>query len=179
MAWAECPCPVDEQPSGYHIYPDLGIFEVVNPKTGVVMPEGKPGRVGVHAPRRARSVVLRYRTGDYIDGGLVYDPCPYCGRNRTPPGRRISRSSEVKSMQLDKIKARSSISTNSNMCWTTLPTLAPGNSNCGKLNDDPMELDEIILHVHKANDVNEEKLRRELSNRFVERTEIQPTASFP
>ena len=43
-----------------------------------------------------------------------------------------------------------------------------------KLNDDPMELDEIILHVHKVNDVNEEKLRRELNNRFVERTEITP-----
>jgi hypothetical protein len=37
-----------------------------------------------------------------------------------------------------------------------------------------MELDEIILHVHKLNDVNEERLRRELNNRFVERTEIHP-----
>src|SRR5205085_7015540 len=43
-----------------------------------------------------------------------------------------------------------------------------------KLNDDPLELDELTLHVHKLNGVDEEKLRRELNNRFVERTEIHP-----
>ena len=43
-----------------------------------------------------------------------------------------------------------------------------------KLNDDPMELDELILHVEKLGSVPEEKLTRELNNRFSERTEIRP-----
>ena len=43
-----------------------------------------------------------------------------------------------------------------------------------KFNDDPYELDELILHVHKLNGVADEKLTRELNNRFVERTEIRP-----
>ena len=43
-----------------------------------------------------------------------------------------------------------------------------------KKNNDPLELDEIILHVHKLNDADEGRLCRELNNRFVERTEIQP-----
>ena len=174
MAWAECPCPVDEQPSGYHIYPDLGIFEVVNPKTGVVMPEGNPGEL-VFTPLDARgSVVLRYRTGDYIDGGLVYEPCPYCGRTAPRLVGRISRSSEVKSMQLDKIKGTLVDFNQLEHVLDDAPNVGAWQLELRKLNDDPMELDEIILHVHKVNDVNEEKLRRELNNRFVERTEISP-----
>src|SRR5438093_3208202 len=35
VAWAECPHPADEAPGGYHLYPDLGVFEVINPKTGI------------------------------------------------------------------------------------------------------------------------------------------------
>ena len=79
-AWAECPCPGNATPSGYHLYPDLGIFEVIDPDTGQVVPTGQPGEL-VYTPLDARgSVVLRYRTGDYIEGGMVYDPCPHCGR---------------------------------------------------------------------------------------------------
>jgi hypothetical protein len=37
-----------------------------------------------------------------------------------------------------------------------------------------MELDELVLHVQKTGDAQEERLCRELRNRFVERTEIHP-----
>jgi hypothetical protein len=43
-----------------------------------------------------------------------------------------------------------------------------------KFNDDPHEVDELVLHVQKLNGVDDEKLRRELNNRFVERTEVHP-----
>jgi len=174
MAWAECPCPVDEQPSGYHLYPDLGIFEVVNPKTGVVVPEGNPGEL-VFTPLDARgTVVLRYRTGDYIDGGLVYEPCPYCKRTTPRLVGRISRSSEVKSMQLDKIKGTLVDFNQLEHVLDDAPNVGAWQLELRKFNDDPMELDEIVLHVHRVNDVSEEKMRRELNNRFVERTEIHP-----
>jgi phenylacetate-CoA ligase len=174
MAWAECPSPVDEQPSGYHIYPDLGVFEVVNPKTGVVVPEGNPGEL-VFTPLDARgSVVLRYRTGDYIDGGLVYEPCPYCKRTMPRLVGRISRSSEVKAMQLDKIKGTLVDFNQLEHVLDDAPNIGAWQLELRKVHDDPMELDEIILHVHKVNDVNEERLRNELNNRFVERTEIRP-----
>ena len=32
QAWPECPFPADEPPSGYHLYPDLGIVEVIDPQ---------------------------------------------------------------------------------------------------------------------------------------------------
>jgi len=174
MAWAECPSPVDEPPSGYHLYPDLGIFEVVDPKTGEILPPRTPGEL-VFTPLDARgSVVLRYRTGDCVEGGLTYDPCPYCGRTAPRLIGRISRSSEVRAMRLDKIKGTL-------VDFNQLEHVLDDAQNIGawqleirKKNNDPLELDEIILHVHKMNDAEEARLCRELNNRFVERTEIQP-----
>jgi phenylacetate-coenzyme A ligase PaaK-like adenylate-forming protein len=174
MAWAECPHQPDEVSGGYHLYPDLGLFEIINPKTGMVVPEGTPGEL-VFTPLDARgSVVLRYRTGDYIDGGMVHGMCPHCGRTLPRLIGNISRSSEIKSMQLDKIKGTL-------IDFNQLEHVLDDAQNVGawqlelrKLNDDPMDLDELTLHVHKLNGVDEEKLCRELNNRFVERTEIHP-----
>ena len=42
-----------------------------------------------------------------------------------------------------------------------------------KRNDDPLEVDELILHVHKIGGA-EDKLIRELQNRFVAKTEVHP-----
>jgi phenylacetate-coenzyme A ligase PaaK-like adenylate-forming protein len=174
MAWAECPCPPDATPSGYHLYPDLGLFEVIDPKTGRVVQPGFPGEL-VFTPLDARgSVVLRYRTGDYIDGGMVYEPCPYCGRTLPRLVGKISRSSEVKSMRLDKIKGTLVDFNQLEHVLDDAPNIGAWQLEIRKCNDDPLELDELILHVHKLNDVDEKRLTRELNSRFAERTEIRP-----
>src|SRR6266511_6250287 len=164
MAWGQCPCAADQTPSGYHLYPDLGIFEVVNPKTGAPVPSGHPGEL-VFTPLDARgSVVLRYRTGDCIDGGLVYEPCPHCGRRVPRLVGNISRSSEVKEMKLDKIKGTL-------VDFNQLEHVLDDAENIGawqlelrKRNDDPLEVDELILHVHKTDSIREDKLVRDLNN---------------
>ena len=43
-----------------------------------------------------------------------------------------------------------------------------------KRNDDPLEVDELILHVHKTDSVRADKLIRDLNDRFVAKTEIHP-----
>ncbi len=75
----ECACKCD-----MHIWEDTYIVEVIDPKTGEVLPEGKEGElVLTHLMRRA-TPLLRYRTRDiaFIHKG----PCK-CGRTH----RRISR----------------------------------------------------------------------------------------
>ena len=81
LAWSECPFNEDAGSAGYHIHPDLALVEIVDPETGEPRGEGEPGEI-VFTPLDARgSVVLRYRTGDCIDGGLdATSPCPFCGR---------------------------------------------------------------------------------------------------
>jgi phenylacetate-coenzyme A ligase PaaK-like adenylate-forming protein len=173
-AWAECPYPRDAEPGGYHLYPDLGLFEVIDPKTGAVQPPGRPGEL-VFTPLDARgSVVLRYRTGDVIDGGLTYEPCPHCGRTLPRLVGKISRSSEVKAMQLDKIKGTLVDFNQLEHVLDDAAHVGAWQLELRKHNDDPLEVDELVLHVQRLSDVDEEKLRRELSSRFAERTEIHP-----
>ncbi len=174
MAWAECPCAAEQSPSGYHLCPDLGLFEVIAPKTGEPVPEGHPGEL-VFTPLDARgSVVLRYRTGDFVEGGMVYEPCPYCERSVPRLVGKISRSSEVKEMHLDKIKGTLVDFNQLEHVLDDAPNVGAWQLEIRKRNDDPHELDEIILHVHKLNDADEQRVTRELNNRFVERTEIHP-----
>ncbi|MGV3754739.1 MAG: hypothetical protein ACO1QS_05110, partial [Verrucomicrobiota bacterium] len=40
--------------------------------------------------------------------------------------------------------------------------------------DDPLELDEVILHVHALNEAPEAVMVRTLNNRFAARTEFRP-----
>jgi len=173
MAWTECPCPRGEQ-TGYHLYPDLGIVEVVDPKTGIAMPPGEPGEI-VFTPLDSRgSVVLRYRTGDLIDGGLVYEPCRHCHRLTPRLVGNISRASEIKTMRFDKIKGTL---VDFNILEHVLDDsqhLASWQLELRKHNDDPLELDELILHVQKADSVEDAKCARELRRSFIDRTEIQP-----
>jgi len=174
MAWAECPVAVDESPSGYHLYPDLGIIEVVDPRSGIVVPEGEPGEI-VFTPLDARgTVVLRYRTGDIIEGGLVYATCPHCGRTVPRLLGKISRNSEIKSMQIDKLKGTLVDFNQLEHVLDDAPSIDAWQLVIRKCNDDPMELDELVLHVHKLGDASDDKVTRELNNRFLERTEIRP-----
>jgi phenylacetate-coenzyme A ligase PaaK-like adenylate-forming protein len=174
MAWGECPGAGDEAPSGYHLYPDLGLFEVINPKTGEALPPGHAGEL-VFTPLDARgTVVLRYRTGDFIDGGLVYEPCPRCGRSTPRLVGNISRSSEVKEMRLDKIKGTLVDFNQLEHVLDDAEHIGAWQLELRKRNDDPMELDELVLHVHKTSGIREDKLIRDLNNRFVAKTEIHP-----
>ena len=174
QAWTECPFPHDQPSGGYHLGPDLCIFEVINPQTGQPVPPGQPGEL-VFTPLEARgSVVLRYRTGDYIDGGLTYEPCPYCGRSLPRLVGNISRRSEIREMALDKIKGTL-------VDFNELEHVLDDSAHIGswqvelrKAHDDPLELDELILHVQKLNGTDEAEVSRELNRRCVAQLEISP-----
>jgi phenylacetate-CoA ligase len=174
MAFAECPHPPGQASSGYHLYPDLGLFEVIDPTSGKVLPPGSPGEL-VFTPLDARgTVILRYRTGDLIDGGLFYQPCPYCGRSLPRLVGKISRNSEIKSMRLDKVKGTLVDFNQLEHVLDDAANVCAWQLELRKVNDDPLDLDEIILHVHVTGNVSKETVSRELTNRFVERTEIRP-----
>jgi len=174
MAFAECPRSIDEPACGYHLYPDLALFEVVDPKTGEPVPDGAPGEL-VFTPLDARgTVVLRYRTGDLIDGGLHFERCPNCGRCVPRLVGNISRVAEIREMRVDKVKGTL---VNFNELEHLLDDCAPVGAwqiELRKRNDDPLDLDELIVHVTRNNGVSEAQLARELNERFAARAEIHP-----
>ena len=174
MAWAECPFPAGQPSAGYHLYPDLGIIEIIDPKTGEVVPAGRPGEI-VFTPLAARgTMVLRYRTGDYLDGGMTYEPCPYCHRSLPRLVGNISRSSEIKTIRLDKIKGTLVDFNELEHVLDDAPHIGAWQVELRKLHDDPHDLDEIILHVNKTNGADDAQIRRELSERCHSRTDISP-----
>jgi len=174
LAWSECPSPHDQPSSGYHLYPDLGIMEVIDPHTGEALPPGQPGEL-VFTPIGARgTVVLRYRTGDYTDGGLSYEPCPNCGRSLPRLLGNISRRSEVKQMDFDKIKGTLVDFNQLEHVLDNAPHIGAWQVELRKINNDPLELDELILHVQKLNGTDEDQLGRELRERCVTHLEIHP-----
>ena len=174
LAWVECPFPHDQPSGGYHLHPDLGIMEVIDPQTGATLPPGQPGEL-VFTPLDARgSVVLRYRTGDFLDGGLTYEPCPHCGRSLPRLVGNISRRSEIKAMNLDKLKGTLVDFNELEHVLDDAPHIGAWQVELRKVHDDPLELDEIILHVHKLNGADESQLSRELSTRCFTHLEIRP-----
>jgi len=174
QAWPECPFPHDQPSGGYHLYPDLGIMEVIDPQTGKALPPGHPGEL-VFTPLDARgTVVLRYRTGDYTDGGLTYEPCPYCGRTLPRILGNISRRSEVREMNLDKIKGTLVDFNELEHVLDDAPHIGAWQVELRKVNNDPLDLDELILHVHKTNGADEAQLCRELTERCFTHVEIHP-----
>ncbi len=178
LAWPECPFPHDQPSGGYHLYPDLGILEVIDPKSGEPLPPGQPGEL-VYTPLDSRgTVVLRYRTGDYTDGGLTYQPCPYCGRSLPRLLGNISRRSEIKEMNLGKIKGTLVDFNELEHVLDEVPQIGAWQVELRKVNDDPMELDELILHVQKINGADETRLEHELSERCFSHLELHPNRIF-
>jgi phenylacetate-coenzyme A ligase PaaK-like adenylate-forming protein len=175
QAWAECPFPHDQPSSGYHLYPDLGIMEVVDPQTGEILPPEQPGELVFTSLDARGTIVLRYRTGDYTDGGLTYEPCPHCGRTLPRLLGNISRRSEVKEMNLDKLKGTLVDFNQLEHVLDDAPHIGAWQVELRKVNDDPLDLDEIILHVQKSNGTDEGQLTRELSERCFSRLELHPS----
>lgn len=174
MAFAECPHSIDEPSVGYHLYPDLALFEVVDPKTGEPVPPGSPGEL-VFTPLDSRgTVVLRYRTGDLIDGGLCYEPCPSCGRCVPRLVGNISRVTEIREMRTDKIKGTLVDFNELEHLLDDCLQIDAWQIELRKCNDDPFDLDELIVHVTKHDGVSKAQLTRELNERFAARAEIQP-----
>jgi phenylacetate-coenzyme A ligase PaaK-like adenylate-forming protein len=174
MAWAQCPCLDQAEMSGYHLNPDLGIVEVIDPLTGRQVPDGEPGEI-VWTPLAARgSVVLRYRTGDLVSGGIVHGRCPHCGRTMPRLMGEISRTSEIREMRLEKLKGTLVDFNRLEHLLDDCPQVSTWQIEIRKTHDDPLDLDELILHVQKADGASDAAVRNILDQRFVTETETHP-----
>ena len=173
MAWGECPLPPGES-SGYHLFPDLGVFEVIDPETTEVKGPGEPGEL-VYTPLDGRgTVVLRYRTGDYVDGGITWEPCPYCGRTVPRIIGTIGRRSSTKELHLAKLKGTL-------VNFDTLQHILDDTAEVGewqleirKHHDDPHEVDELVLHLAPDDSADIERLKKTVRNRFQTEVELTP-----
>lgn len=173
MAWPEC-VGESQEACGYHLSPDLGMVEVIDPTSGAIVPDGRPGEVVFTSLDARGTVVLRYRTGDIAEGGITWEKCPSCGRTCPRLLGPISRVSEVRELHIDKLKGTL---VNFNVLEHLLDDqrgIAAWQIELRKRHDDPLETDEVHLHLAAEKGVREADLARAVSRRFLEVTEITP-----
>lgn len=165
--------PPGEGPSGFHTYPDMAFVEVIDPKTGERLPDGHPGEIVV-TPLDARgTVVLRYRTGDLIEHGLTHEPCPHCGRTCPRLLGKISRVSEFRELSIGKLKGTLVDFNRLENILDDTEGLGAWQIELRKRNDDPLEIDEVIVHAVPLNG-SAPMLREKIEHRFHEATEFSP-----
>jgi phenylacetate-coenzyme A ligase PaaK-like adenylate-forming protein len=173
MAFTECRPVNGDAPSGFHVYPDMCFIEIINPETGERVPNGQAGEIVLTQLDARGTIVLRYRTGDLIEKGMTYEPCPHCGRTCPRLLGRISRVSDFKNLHIEKLKGTL-------VDFNALENILDDTEGLGawqvelrKRNDDPLESDIVIVHA-VAMKGEEAHLREVIHHRFETATEFAP-----
>ena len=173
LAMSECPAGYDDAP-GYHTYPDLGVFEVVDPKSGAVLGEGETGEL-VYTPLAGHgTVVFRYRTGDLAVGGITWEPCPWCRRTVPRIAGELRRASDQKDMALTKIKGTLVDLAHVGTVVSNRPEVEEWQVVLEKKNGDPHELDEFVLRCSLKDGTDGARFEKAVRAELVEATEVAP-----
>lgn len=152
-AWIQC-----HEKSGYHLYPDLGYFEVID-KDGKRVPDGQPGELVYTSIGWRGSVVVRYRTGD-MTTGIEYRPCQYCGRTVPRIGVDLQRTTEIKEFHLTKVKGELVNLNDFYPLLSGLPEVEEWQVEISKKDNDPHGLDEITIYLAPKTGVDFAQLER-------------------
>ncbi len=170
-AWVECPTDIGVS-SGYHTYPDREVFEVIDSETGQVLPEGQDGELVYTGIDARGTALLRYRTGDLVKGGIVYSPCPHCGRTVPRVSSDIVRASNVKSIQLTKIKGTVVNLNNIEYCLDNDPEIDDWQIEISKKDDDPFEIDQLSLYVCLLKEAKEDTFKERINQQMLSQQEV-------
>lgn len=173
LAWAECPTKPEES-SGYHLYPDLGVFEVVDPASGQPVADGQSGELVYTTISGHGTCVLRYRTGDLCVGGLSWQKCPWCGRSLPRIASELRRSSEQHALSLTKVKGTLVDLSSMGTVLSSLAGVEEWQVLISKKNDDPLELDQLEVRVAPHAGANVEELKRTISGELLRTCEVSP-----
>ena len=172
-AWAECPAE-NHLSSGYHLYPDKEIFEIIDPTTGEVKDDGADGELVYTSLDSRTSVVLRYRTGDFVKGGITHEPCPYCGRHTLRLSSDITRFSDNKDIQLSKVKGTLVNLSHFAEVLSGIPEVNEWQLEIRKHNNDAYEVDEMVVYITPNAGVDQSRLSQLVKDKLTGATEVSP-----
>ena len=164
VAWIEC-----KENSGYHLYPDMEFIEVIDKNDEPVSGEEK-GQIVYTALDLRGTIVLRYKTGDI--GSITYERCS-CGRTLPRISSEIERSSEIKEFNFTKVKG-TLVNLNAFFGLLNIKEIEEWQGEIKKKNNDPYELDELVVYIAPGKNINFLKLKSKLKNLLKEKLEITP-----
>jgi phenylacetate-coenzyme A ligase PaaK-like adenylate-forming protein len=170
-SYSEC---VPGGDTGYHLFPDMDFIELVDPESGEPVGEGEDGELVYTCLEGQGTAVLRFRTGDFVKGGIVYEPCPSCGRTVPRLGSDISRSGTVKGFSLTKIKGALVDQCAFFSILNDNAQVEEWQVEISKAGDDPYEVDVVDVYVTPLTGADLETLRSGLERELQIATEVKP-----
>ncbi len=165
VVWTQC-----HEESGYHLYPDLEFIEVVD-ETGKRVPDGSIGEIVYTGLDYRGTVFLRYKTGDF--GSFETGPCSYCGAKTPRLSPIITRSSEIKSLHLTKVKGTLVDFNAMSALLSSLPYITEWQLVLEKKKQ--FDLDDVLLYVSLHHGEQPEYVKKELAREMRSRFHITPT----
>jgi len=173
VAWIECPTEnsIDET-TRYHIYPDMHIFEIIDPDTGERVGDDESGEIVITSLDWRGSVVLRYRTGDYAKGGITIKKCEACGRTVPRLSTNITRLSDHSEIQLSKVKGTLVDFNEFFPILNDAVGILEWQIEITKRNNDPHELDVVNLHLTVKDGHDAKEVENTVARTVLERMEI-------
>ncbi len=172
-AWAECPAD-NQVSSGYHLYPDKEIFEIIDPDTGEVREDGADGELVYTSLDARASVMLRYRTGDFVKGGLTLGICPYCRRMGLRLSSDITRLSDTKDMHFSKVKGTLVNFSHFADVLDSISEVDEWQLEICKHNNDPYDVDELMVYITPHNGADPSRLSALIKDKLTGATEVSP-----
>ena len=135
-----------------------------------------PGRTRLHAAEAREASCCGIAPVTTLTAGLVYEPCPYCKRDLPRLVGKISRSSEVKSMQLDKIKGTLVDFNQLEHVLDDAPTRGPGSWSCANATTIPWSWMSSCCTLQSSRKSPRKNCGENSTIVSRERTEVQPNA---
>jgi phenylacetate-coenzyme A ligase PaaK-like adenylate-forming protein len=175
MAFGEAPTR-DGSSSGYFVHPDLGVFEVVDPKSGEPVGEGESGELVYTGISGHGTVVVRYRTGDLAEGGITYAPHPDVDCTLPRISASLKRVTEQHALNLTKVKGTLVDLAVLGQVLSDEREIEEWQVVLSKKDDDPFGLDQIELRLAPRAGADGEGLRRRVSAKVLDACEVSPNA---
>ena len=147
---------------------------MVDPDTGKILPDGEPGELVYTGLDGRGTVVLRYRTGDLAKGGITREPCPVCGRSVPRISSDLGRASNQVDFALTKIKGAL---VNLNVLGDIMnadPSVDEWQLVIRKRNDDPFEVDEMVVTMSLTPGRDAERAEHDLGRKLFAALEVRP-----
>jgi phenylacetate-coenzyme A ligase PaaK-like adenylate-forming protein len=172
---SECPAPPgDFSSTWYHTKPDQEIFEIVDPDTGEVLPEGETGEVVYSCLDWRGSVLLRYRTADLAVGGMTTEPCPHCGATVPRISNELQRVSNLKDLQLTKLKGNLVDLGAFSPVLSGIAEIQEFQVELRKKNDDPHDVDQVVVHLAIKDEASPEAVTAKVGKTLRTAVELEP-----
>jgi phenylacetate-CoA ligase len=157
--------------SKLHFDPEYFYPEILHPETRKPVSPGEPGVfVWSHIDWRG-TAILRYWTGDYVSGGMVWGECPHCKltlpRLRTPIWRVERDFTKIRGARVEYVALQDAV--------RGVPGIRTYQVIIRKQTpDDPASRDLLDVHVAAAPDADENALARLVQEALKIQVELRP-----